>query len=216
MKAMIKVSEVCGFAWDRTKDQFWALVGLLIGYCILSTLLSMVLAPMMTSKPGEIVVNLISGAISLLFSMGYYKNCLQALDGEEPQISAYGQQARKILTYFVASVLVGLAIAIGLVLLIIPGIYLALRLQFFGLFIVEEDAGIIDSIKKSWAITEGNITKLLLIFLSQFALVILGLLLLIIGIFVTLPLVYMISCHTYRTLLAAYQSKDDYEPTIQD
>ena len=47
------------------------------------------------------------------------------MDGEEPQFSAYGQQSRKIFTYLIASIIMGIAVAIGIFLLIVPGIYLA-------------------------------------------------------------------------------------------
>ena len=57
------------------------------------------------------------------------------MDGEEPQFSAYGQQSRKIFTYLIASIIMGIAVAIGIFLLIVPGIYLAIRLQFYSAYI---------------------------------------------------------------------------------
>ena len=112
--------------------------------------------PMQKSIVGTIVINLISCIISCIFALGYMKNIFQALDGEEPQFSAYGQQARKIITYFVANLFMGIIVVFGICLFIIPGIYLALRLQFFTAFIVEEDTGIIESLKRSWEITRGH------------------------------------------------------------
>ena len=50
----------------------------------------------------------------------------------------------------------GIIVVFGICLFIIPGIYLALRLQFFTAFIVEEDTGIIESLKRSWEITRGQ------------------------------------------------------------
>ena len=112
-------------------------------------------------------INLISCIISCIFALGYMKNIFQALDGEEPQFSAYGQQARKIITYFVANLFMGIIVVFGICLFIIPGIYLALRLQFFTAFIVEEDTGIIESLKRSWEITRGQGMPLFMLMLSM-------------------------------------------------
>ena len=95
--------------------------------------------PAQGSMVGKIIVNLISAVISSAFMLGYIKNLFQTMDGEEPQFSAYGQQSRKIFTYLIASIIMGIAVAIGIFLLIVPGIYLAIRLQFYSAYIVEED-----------------------------------------------------------------------------
>ena len=139
--------------------------------------------PMQKSIVGTIVINLISCIISCIFALGYMKNIFQALDGEEPQFSAYGQQARKIITYFVANLFMGIIVVFGICLFIIPGIYLALRLQFFTAFIVEEDTGIIESLKRSWEITRGQGMPLFMLMLAMIGIFILGLILLGIGIF---------------------------------
>lgn len=94
--------------------------------------------PMQKSIVGTIVINLISCIISCIFALGYMKNIFQALDGEEPQFSAYGQQARKIITYFVANLFMGIIVVFGICLFIIPGIYLALRLQFSPLSLLKK------------------------------------------------------------------------------
>ena len=83
------------------------------------------------------IVNVIS-VISIIFSLGYMKNIFQALDGEEPQFSAMDNRQRISITYFLASLITGFVVLAGFLFFIIPGIYLALRLQFFQAFIIEE------------------------------------------------------------------------------
>jgi len=198
MEQTFTISEVVKTSWDYLKQQIWVLVGLLIGFTILSFLISSMASP--TSMSMMLIASLISVVISCVFMLGYYKNIFQTIDGLEPQFSAYGQQAPKILTYFIANLIVGVIVTIGAFLLIIPGIYLALRLQFFGCFIVEENEGIIESMKRSWAITEGNVMRLFILALAQIAIAIVGALLLGIGIFVAAPLIYMIQCYVFRLL----------------
>jgi uncharacterized membrane protein len=66
------------------------------------------------------------------------------------------------LRLIIALMLYGIIISVGLALLIIPGIYWAVRFQFAFLHIVDTDAGIISAFKKSYAITKNNFWSLLL------------------------------------------------------
>lgn len=199
------ISEVCSTSWQRTKAQIWVLSGLMIGLSIISFTLGAFAMPMQQSVVGMIVINLISCIISSVFALGYLKNIFQALDGEEPQFSAYGQQARKIITYLIANILMGIIVVLGICLFIIPGIYLALRLQFYAAFIVEEDAGIIESLQRSWDITRGQGMSLFMLMLAMVGLCILGVILLGIGIFVAMPLIYMMYGYVFRKLNAPLQ-----------
>lgn len=200
MEAKFTVSDVFRTSWKCTKSQIWVLAGLLIGYIILSFTLSMFAIPAQSSKVALVVVNLISAILSILFTLGYMKNLFQTLDGIEPQFSAYGQQSRKIVTYFLASLLMTLIVLIGLCIFILPGIYLALRLQFYQAFIVEEDAGILDSLKRSWKITEGQVLPLLLLLLAMCGIILVGVILFMVGVLFAVPVAYMMYCEAFRKL----------------
>lgn len=206
MEAKFSISEVCSTSWQRLKSQIWVLAGLMIGITIIYVIFSACTTLAQGSVVGSIVANLLSAVISCFFALGYIKNIFQALDGDEPQLSAYRQQARKIITYFVANFLLGIIFLVGLVLLIIPGIYLSLRLQFATAFIVEEDTGIIESLKRSWEITRGQEMSLFLLMLATIGFLLLGLIVFGIGIFVAAPYAYTIYCYTFRKLNTSVNS----------
>ena len=63
---------------------------------------------------------------------------------------------RKMLPVFIAAILYTLAISIGLVLLVIPGLILMITLLFFQVLIVVDDEGIIASLKLSHKLVWGN------------------------------------------------------------
>ncbi|WP_302459341.1 hypothetical protein [Parabacteroides johnsonii] len=200
MEPKFMISEVFGTSWKHTKSQIWVLVGLFIGFSILSMIVTLFSMPAQGSIVGRVIVQIVSLLISCIFMLGYVKNIFQALDGEEPQFSAYGQQSRKIITYLIANILFSIAVCIGTVLLIIPGIYLYLRLQFFTAFIVEEDCGIIESLQKSWNMTQGQTLPLFLLLLTMIGTAIVGCILFFVGFFVAVPLIYMMQCYTFRKL----------------
>lgn len=200
MEPKFMISEVFGTSWKYTKSQIWVLVGLFIGYFILSQSLVYSVCQRKVRWSVKIIVNLISAVISSAFMLGYIKNLFQTMDGEEPQFSAYGQQSRKIFTYLIASIIMGIAVAIGIFLLIVPGIYLAIRLQFYSAYIVEEDCGIIESLQKSWDLTKGQGMPLFLLLLAMIGTAIVGCILFFVGLFVAVPLIYMMQCYTFRKL----------------
>ena len=200
MEPKFMISEVFGTSWKHTKSQIWVLVGLFIGFSILSMIVTLFGMPAQGSIVGRVIVQIVSLLISCIFMLGYVKNIFQALDGEEPQFSTYGQQSRKIITYLIANILFSIAVCIGMVLLIIPGIYLYLRLQFFTAFIVEEDCGIIESLQKSWNMTQGQTLPLFLLLLTMIGTAIVGCILFFVGFFVAVPLIYMMQCYTFRKL----------------
>ena len=200
MEPKFMISEVFGTSWKHTKSQIWVLVGLFIGFSILSMIVTLFGMPAQGSIVGRVIVQIVSLLISCIFMLGYVKNIFQALDGEEPQFSAYGQQSRKIITYLIANILFSIAVCIGTVLLIIPGIYLYLRLQFFTAFIVEENCGIIESLQKSWNMPQGQTLPLFLLLLTMIGTAIVGCILFFVGFFVAVPLIYMMQCYTFRKL----------------
>lgn len=204
MEERLIYSDILKAAWNGLKSQFWLLVGLLIGFTIVYSLLIIFAVPEKGEVVGisGIVVSIVCLCLFSLFVMGYLKNCLQTLDGEEPQFSAYGQVSRKIPSFLIAYIIYYVIVIIGLALLIAPGVYLALRLQFFYASMVDENTGIIESFKRSWQITKGQTLQLFVLFLIMILISIAGNIALLVGIFVAAPLILLMYGYTYRKLTA--------------
>lgn len=208
MEPKFKISEVFKTSWKAIKQNFWILIGLTVAYSIIVFIIYSLFGPSfsdtMKGIPQPIKDQLIYMALIMilggLFGLGFIKNVFQALDGVEPQFSAYGIQAVKLLKYIACSIIFGIIGGIGLVLFIIPGIYFMLRFQFYIAFLVDENTGVIESLQKSWKITKGQTIKLLLLGIVQFLTIIAGYLILLIGVFVASPIVLGTYCETYRKL----------------
>jgi hypothetical protein len=91
-------------------------------------------------------------------------------------------------------------VILGALVLLLPAIYISLRFMFFQFFIVEEDAGIISSLSKSWKITKGQVWPLFLVGIVSMGLVIVGMALFFIGLLVALPLIALMFCCIFRKL----------------
>ncbi|MDR0348306.1 MAG: hypothetical protein LBH90_02285 [Tannerella sp.] len=201
MEKKIVIPEILKTSWKSLIAEIWLLAGLVIGYTIITLFLSLFVTDL---KEGAnittVVIIALTGIFSFIFILGYTKNLFQTLDREEPQFSAYGRQSLKTLTYLIAYFLFFGIVTIGIALLIVPGIYLALRLQFFQAAIVDENAGVIDSFKRSWEITKGQTLSLFLLMLVMTGLFIAGLIALGAGIFMVMPFTGLIYCCTFRKL----------------
>ena len=204
MNEKIVYADIFSAAWKGLKSQIWLLAGLLIGFTIIYSLLLQFAVP----AKGEaisisgIIVMILCVLLEGLFVMGYLRNCLQTLEGEEPQFSEYGKVSRLLLRYLAAWLLTSVMMMIGLALFILPGIYLVLRFQFVYASIVDEDVGILTSFKRSWRMTKGHVLPLLVILLIQMLIITIGILALGIGIFVAVPLILLMYAQTYKKLIA--------------
>jgi uncharacterized membrane protein len=197
-------SDILGKSWKGLISQFWLLVGLVIGFTIVYSLLYLFALPAKgeSMTVSGIIISVLCWLLLCLFQLGYMKNCFQTLDGEEPQFSSYGQVSRQLLSYLAASVIFMLIVAVGTALLVVPGVYLALRLQFFFASMVDENTGIIDAFRRSWEITKGYTLKLFVIMLIMILISLIGQLALLIGVFVAIPLTVLMYGELFRRLTA--------------
>lgn len=146
-----------------------------------------------------VVVSLVTWILQLFLSVGLMRVNLAVVDGGAPVKRLLFPNWKLVARYLLASVLYGLVVIIGLILLVLPGVYIAVRLQFFGLSIAD-GAGIADSLKKSWRITKGSVVNLVLYSLLAALVNLLGVLFLVIGTLVTTPLTGLSYAWVYRKL----------------
>ncbi|MFC1953399.1 hypothetical protein ACFLWR_04640 [Chloroflexota bacterium] len=81
-----------------------------------------------------------------------------------------------------ANLLVGVIVAIGLFLLIVPGIIFACKLAFTPYLIVDQKMEVIEAIKESWRMTNGYAWEVFLIGLLAIPIFIAGLIVFIVGV----------------------------------
>lgn len=193
--------ELLSFGWEKTKEHFPFLLSLLVGAFLVAVLTGGI--PLV----GDIMAGLVTIAmISVLFVI---------VSGHKPHykdLTVPFSTYKVTLHYFLAMILYLLAVLAGLVLLILPGIYVAIRLQFFSYLAVEhENMGPVDILKKSWALTRGKFWKLfgwsILLFLINFA----GLLLFGLGLIFTIPITAITYTQLYKKLVGHAPEVEHHE-----
>ncbi len=79
---------------------------------------------------------------------------------EVPNAQHTRRLPRTLAVLILVSLITGVAIGIGFVFLVIPGIFLAVALVFTQLAVVVEEAGVVEAMKRSWSLTKGNRIRL--------------------------------------------------------
>ena len=145
-----------------------------------------------------LVLNIGSALISLLLTLGGLRISLNVVSGKPFSVGMLFGEGDKLVRAFVAQILFALMVAFGLILLIVPGIYLALRYGQFMTAIVDKDLGIMDSFKYSSDLTEKNRLNVFVIALFSLFIVIAGCIALIVGLLFAYPMIMVMWVITYR------------------
>lgn len=75
-----------------------------------------------------------------------------------------------LLNILVGSLVFGLAVIVGTLLFLIPGVFLYVSLVFFSIIIAAKNVNFIEAFRRSWEITGGSRFRILLLFLLLIAL----------------------------------------------
>ena len=99
------------------------------------------------------ILDVISNIVSIFLSLGAARIGLKLVSGEPAEVGMLFGEGSKLLRTIGASILYGLMVSVGFLLLIVPGIYLAIRFGQFQAAIVDRDLGVLDSLAYSSDIT---------------------------------------------------------------
>ena len=145
------------------------------------------------------VFNIVCYVISLWIMIGFIKITLKIVDGGSPTIHELFAYKDLIWKYFLITIVYGLIVAFGLI-LIIPGIYFAMKYIFAPLLVVDKGRSVREALDESARMTEGLKWHIFQLFLLCVLLIILGFVALGVGLLVAIPVVHLMYVHVYRKL----------------
>jgi uncharacterized membrane protein len=107
--------------------------------------------------------------ITVIFEVGLIRISIMFRNGEKPQIrNLYRSNPIVLMNYLVASCVYLLMILFGLLLLVVPGIYLILKYQFYDYLIIDRGMGPFEALKESGRMTDGAKTGLFMFWLTLY------------------------------------------------
>jgi uncharacterized membrane protein len=210
--------EAIKYGWDIMKANFWFFVGIII------------VAGLIVGIPSNIadrlndpdlcllgfIFNIIAGVARAIISIGLIKIALIFLNKEKPEFKELFNFKGSFWRFIGGSILYGLIVVAGFILLIIPGIYWAIKYQWFGYCIVDQKLGPVQALKKSAQMTDTVKWQLLGFGLVMTGINILGFLCLFIGLFATIPTTLLATTFVYRKLLSQTESAQATIPAPQE
>jgi uncharacterized membrane protein len=195
------MSEAIRFGWNTMKANLGFFIGLLIVVWVIS--LIFILGRLATYEDAPLLtflIGIVEFIIASVMTMGLIKITLKFCDNQKGQFSDLFSCFPLFFKYLGASILYGLIVLGGLILLIVPGIIWGIKFQFFGYFIVDKGLGPTEALKASSAITKGVKWDLFLFELLLGLINLLGFICLFIGLFATAPTTNVALAFVYRKL----------------
>jgi len=159
---------------------------------------------LMNDNEVSLTQRLIAVALQLLewiVELGVLAVFLKLIDGTPTSVGDIFKNWDKVFAYVVATVIYGIVIVLGLILLIVPGIFFAIRLQFYSYLIIDKGLNPFEALSESYNLTRGFAFDLLILAIVQFFIAIFGLLFFIIGIIPAMGYLYVINAMVYRSLI---------------
>lgn len=197
--------EAIRFGWETFKRRPWFFVGstvlILLASAICDGFTSGIDAALTGSaNEPSIIGTVINLALGTLVSMGATAFYLAAHDNPDTADLASLWHPRPFWKYLGASILLSLAIGIGFVLLIVPGIIFGLMFMFTPFVVIERELGPIEAMNESNRLTRGHKWQLLGLMLLLLLINIVGVLALVVGLLVSIPVSSLAFVHAYRVL----------------
>ena len=196
--------EAIRFGWQTMKQNIGFFIRLLIVAGLIYIIPDIVGSFLRAASPvlAFIVNTVIGGILGIIVALGLIKISLNFCDSIKSKFGDLFSQYRLFFRFLFASLLYGLITFAGFILLVIPGIYLAMRLQFYRYFIVDKGSLVTESLKKSWEVTRGSAWNLFIFGLLLGLINLAGALVFLVGLFATLPTTFVAVAFVYRKLLA--------------
>ncbi|MCL5439210.1 MAG: DUF975 family protein [Patescibacteria group bacterium] len=203
--------EAIGYGWDKVKKNLRFFIVLIVIVFAVSFVPSFINSAMTASsrEGGQIfptifslIINLAFWVLQTIIGIGLIKIYLKFIDGQKPKYSDLFSYYRLFFKYLIGSILSGLIVLAGFILLIVPGIIWSIKYQFTTYLIVDKDMSPVAALKKSGAITKGSKWNLFLFGLLLGLINILGVIALGVGLFITIPITMLATAYVYRKLSA--------------
>jgi len=189
------------FGWQKTKENFWSLIAITLIWIVISGMFNSTAKNFEKTMPlANLIIQIVSAVVSMIMTLGITRISLKVYRGEKFEVTELFNSSGLLLKYFLASLLYFLAIAVGLILLIVPGIILMLRMSFYTYLIVDKQLGPVESLKESMRLTKGSCFNLFLFWFVVLGVFLLGLLALIVGVIVAIPVTVIAWIFVYRYL----------------
>lgn len=185
-------------AFELTKKNFGqlvlAMITVLAVYFVIVLVLGAIDVAMGWKPPiesprnqGSVFNQLAMQVVSIFISLGATRFALNLVSGRPFGIAQIFGEGDKLLRGIGVWLLLTLMIVVGLIFLIVPGIWLGLKYGQAMNVLVDRNCGLIEAFKYSGKITEGHKAKLMLLGFAAMGIILAGIIALVVGVIFAYP-----------------------------
>jgi hypothetical protein len=221
---VVSVEPILNYAWEIWKQNLGLLVGTTVTIFVVNWVLSFVVqmvqfAIAQNNNAQEVAIGigivgaLLSNAVQFYLTIGQTQIALKLGRRQPAEYTDLFNGGAVFFPVLGASLLLGCAIGVGLLLLIVPGVLLALMWWPTYYLVIEQKTGVIEAFTVASSITRGNWGTAILLWLLSIAIMVAGALALCIGVIFAAPLVTVLFATAYLMMagqLAAYPQQPQY------
>ena len=200
------VGSAIRFGWETFKKRPWFFIGAILCVFVASWIGSAAASAFGNEGAGAFAGALINATVGFLVGMGEVAFFLKAARDPASVSIPDLWHPRPFWKYVGTAILTALVVVIGLILLIVPGIIFALMFMFGYYFVIDKNLGPIEALKSSKRITKGHLGKLALFALAIAGLNLLGVVCLIVGLLVSMPVSMLAMARAYIVLSGSSQN----------
>ena len=171
----------------------WMIIGVMAAVSIVFGII--------TPRDGSVIITLVSTVVRIFLELGAMALLLKLVRmGQEGDIKEMFGQTEILPQALLGQIIYGFMILVGMILLIIPGIYVAVRFMFLPYIFVDKKLGWKEALSEASRLTEGRRGDLFLFSLALVLLNLVGVLLLLVGLLVTIPVSMIATTMMYENL----------------
>lgn len=196
------IGEVLKFGWEEWKKNWVLLLGIAL-FAFIVPIIPQALR--MTLSEDAVFAGLLLGIIHFVLTaishMGLLTVALKAARQENFTFADFFSKIHLFPSYLLGKIIYILSVALGLILLIIPGIVIALKYNLWPFYVLDNSSSAIESLKASNKAVYGSKWDLFLFGIAVLIINILGLLAFGIGFLITWPVTLIAWSKVYLKLL---------------
>jgi len=197
------IKDAIKYGWKVTKEHFVFLVGIIILTFAINIGLNFVAKALDSAGNGlfSFAVTVLALIVGIIIGMGLIYITLKLYDENTAEYRDILKPAPLFWRYLGSSLVYGLIVIFGLMLLIVPGIIWSIKYGFYKYALIDEKLGVMDSIRRSREITKDEKWHIFFFGIVLTLLNILGALVFFVGLIITVPITLMATVYVYRKLL---------------
>ncbi len=210
MNSTLTAREALSFGWDTFKKRPWFFVGavfVVMGAAMGANIIATIVGGIFGDSVKDIVEPVVSWVVNIFSGIGFTMLYLSAHDALSNTTLRTLWYPKPFWRYLGLSIIMTLALILGFLALIVPGIILALAFSFATPLVIEKDMGPVEALKESMCRTKGHRWMLFRLSLLSLALNVLGFCALIVGLLVTAPVTALAFIRAYRVFGAPLEEE---------